>query len=187
MNAGPVLTRIQRQLTVASTAVRTHLAQLHCWWRTREARHWNASLLDVQRFVDHRAGQDGLNARMRTVHDCLALRTTGEGTALPDLLQDPAVLALAEHGVELTAPVRGLSTRERDNAFVSLLQSLAKPLRDSAVRGGGTGPSWMMANATPEDALTAARREAAKVVYVHDRVPVLYRPLFLNLVVGLMN
>ena len=51
-------------------------------------------------------------------------------------MEHPIVGQLAAMGIALVAPIRGISTRGRDNEFIVALQEWAEPLRAEGKPGG---------------------------------------------------
>lgn len=101
-------------------------------------------------------------------------------SAVAALGQDPAVKALAEHGVRMRYPFTVLEAPTFSSAFIEQIQVLTVgqrlEFRDLLEGLGSTG----LASALPGPAL----RDAAQVVLLHDLLPEAQRTDFLNAVLS---
>lgn len=173
-----------------NTFLGTQYERAHHWWSTRVERRKAAALREVRAFAQSLIDNPDYLARRQAVDHLMLQRMPTPDATVETLVQDPVVERLAELGIELRPPIRGISTRGRDNPLVVAIQQWAEPLRSlGPTRAQGSTPAWAAQPSDEElDVLMAeqARWEAAKVVYLYQITPDEAKPEFLDLVVGLV-
>jgi hypothetical protein len=151
------------------------LDKLGQWRSDRESRRMDAARAHSKMMASaDRLPLEAGHGEMRdAVTDLIGSRYPRPQAPLMQLTADPVVQALGRWNLELRYPLRGLTDSGFTNAFLSHIQWSAEQMNESH----DLGPS-------SEDGITDNTWEAAKVVYLHDRMPPEWRKDFLDVVVG---
>lgn len=173
-----------------NTFLGTRYTWVKHWWSTRLERRKAAALREVREFAQALMDNPDFLARRQAVDHLVLQRVPTPDWSVEALTQDPVVARMAELGIELRAPIRGISTRGRNNPFVEAIQEWAEPLRQlGPVAATSNAPAWAAQPTEDEQEANEAERarwEAAKVLYLYQVTPDEAKPEFLDLVVGLV-